>query len=131
MVPQPHARQGLVNGLLCGSVLAAFAVTFGILGLTPSLTWIPELPLLAIGAAVPVLILGYAGRQAVLHSGDRRTGFFAGAVAGAMGGLAGGVCYLAYGKPALNLVVGSVVGFIGGASIGGLAGLGTRRAKPS
>ena len=120
------ARPGLVDGVRWGSALAVFAVAFGILGLTPSLTWIPELPLLLIGAIVPVLLLAIAGRQAVLHSDDRGTGFMAGAVAGALGGLAGGSCYVAYGKPALNLIIGLVAGFTGGSLIGGLAGLGTK-----
>jgi hypothetical protein len=122
-------RPGLVDGLRWGSVLAVFAIAFGVLGLTPSLTWIPEIPLLLAGAIAPVLLLGCAGRRAVLHSGDRSNGFIAGAVAGSVGGLAGGACYVAYGKPALNLLVGLVAGFAGGASIGGLAGLLAGKAK--
>jgi hypothetical protein len=47
----------------------------------------------------------------------------AGAVAGAMGGVAGGLCYVAYGKPAVNVAVGLLAGAAGGAVIGGLAAL--------
>ena len=53
-------RFGLVDGVRWGLVLAAFAMTFGVLGLTPSLAWIPEVPLLVVGAVVPVLVLAKA-----------------------------------------------------------------------
>lgn len=114
--------------MLWGSGLAIFAVTFGILGLTPSLTWIPELPLLVVGAVVPLLLLGWAGWLATRHSGERTSGFLAGALAGAMGGVAGGICYVAYGKPVLNVAVGLVVGAAAGLAIGGFAGLHARKA---
>lgn len=104
-------------------LLAAFAVGFGILGLTPSLSWIPEVPLLAAGVAGPVVILAVAGVRAASRSGLVRSGGLAGAVAGAMGGTAGGLCYLAYGKPAVNIAAGLLVGWLGGGLVGGLAGL--------
>ena len=118
---------GVVDGLLWGSALAIFAVVFGILGLTPSLNWIPELPLLVIGALVPVLLLAGAGWRAGQRSGKRIGGFLAGAIAGALGGVAAGTCYVLYGKPALNLAVGLVVGVAAGAVIGGLAGVRARK----
>src|SRR4030088_3411278 len=98
-------RQGVVNGLLWGCGLAVFAVSFGVLGLTPSLTWIPELPLLVVGAVISMLLLAWAGRRTVRHSGERSSGFLAGALAGAVGGVGGGMCYVAYGKPVLNVAV--------------------------
>jgi hypothetical protein len=124
-------RLGVVDGLLWGSALAVFAVVFGILGLTPSLTWIPELPLLVVGAVVQVLLLAGAGWRARLRSGKRIGGFLAGALAGAMGGVAGGTCYVVYGKPALNLAVGLVVGVAAGFVIGGLAGVRAGKPKPT
>lgn len=122
-------RLGLLGGVRWGLVLAVFAITFGILGLTPSLAWIPEVPLLVVGAVVPMLVLAQAGLQAGSRSG-KPAGLAAGAVAGAIGGIAGGLCYVAYGKPVLNIAIGLLAGALGGAAIGGLAGLlGRQRAS--
>jgi len=43
--------------------------------------------------------------------------------------MAGGLCYVAYGKPVLNVAVGLLAGAAGGAVIGGLAVLATRRER--
>jgi hypothetical protein len=115
-------RPGLLEGARWGLLLAVFAVVFGILGLTTSLAWIPEVPLLLAGVVVPVLVLTAAGSRAASRSGRTVSGLVAGAVAGAMGGIAGGLCYVAYGKPALNVAVALIAGTTGGAVIGVLAG---------
>lgn len=77
------------------------------------------MPLLGAGAAVPLLVLAIAGSRAGSRSGQTAGGLLAGAVAGAMGGVAGGLCYVAYGKPAVNVAVGLLAGAAGGAVIGG------------
>ncbi len=122
-------RVSVVEGVRWGLVLAACAIVLGILGLTPSLAWIPEVALLGAGVLIPLLVLAIAGSRAGSRSGRAVSGSAAGALAGAVGGLAGGLCYLAYGKPALNLAVGVLAGTAAGALIGGPAGLvGRRRA---
>lgn len=45
-------------------------------------------------------------------------GALAGAIAGAIGGCVGGLTYLAFGKPALNVVLGTAAGAVGGAIVG-------------
>lgn len=117
----------LVEGVRWGSVLGLFAIVFGILGLTPSLAWIPELPLLVVGTAVPLLLLAGAGLRASSQSGRIASGLTAGVVAGVIGGIAGGLCYIAFGKSLLNLPIGLLAGGAGGAVIGGLSGLLGRR----
>ena len=118
---------GLSEGWRWGLLLAAFAIVFGVLGLTPSLTWIPEVPLLIAGAAGPLLILAAAGGRAGSPSGPAGAGALAGAVAGMIGGFAGGLCFVAFGKPVLNVAIGVLAGAMGGAVVGGIAGLLGRR----
>jgi hypothetical protein len=129
MEREPAWRAGLVEGVGWGLVLAVFAAVFSVLGLTPSLAWIPEVPLLGAGALVPLVVLAMAGSRAGSRSGQIAGGWLAGAVAGAIGGMAGGLCYVAYGKPVLNVAVGLLAGAAGGAVIGGLAVLATRRER--
>jgi hypothetical protein len=86
-------------------LLAVFAVVFAVLGLTPSLTWIPELPLLGAAAVIPVAVLGLAGYRA---------GWRSASLAGAIGGIA----YFVYSKPIVNVAVGLLLGTVGGALIG-------------
>ena len=113
----------MAEGWRWGLLLAAFAIVFGILGLTPSLTWIPEVPLLIAGAVGPVLILAAAGWRAASRSRQARVGALAGALAGAIGGLAGGLSYGAVGKPVVNVAVGAIAGALGGALVGWVSGL--------
>ena len=81
----------MAEGWRWGLLLAAFAILFGVLGLTPSLRWIPEVPLLIAGAVGPVLILAAAGWRAGSRSHLARVGTLAGGFAGTIGGLAGGL----------------------------------------
>jgi hypothetical protein len=114
-------------GTRWGLVLAAAVVVLAILGLTPSLTWVPEVPLLAAGVVVPLLVVGVAGSRAGWRTGKASGGAQAGAVVGAIGGLAGGLCYVAFGKPALNVAAGLLAGAAAGALVGLAAGLAARR----
>ena len=95
-------------------MLALFAVVFAILGLTPSLSWIPEVALLAAVVIVPVAILLVTGHRAYQRTLDVVAAMLAGSLAGALGGLAGGVSYVVAGKSAVNVVAGLLVGVVGG-----------------
>ena len=108
----------MTAGVRPGAVLAAFAVLFAILGLTPSLSWIPEIPLLTIAGLVPIALLVLTGYRAWKSLRMILMAAIAGATAGGIGGFAGGVAYVVYGKPALNVVVGTIVGVAAGAALG-------------
>jgi hypothetical protein len=99
-------------------VLAAFAVVFAILGLSASLRWIPEIPLLLVAGLVPAAILVVAGYRA---------GALAGALAGAIGGGTGGVAFVAYGKPVINIPILLVAGLVAGLVLGALGAALARR----
>lgn len=103
---------------MAGAVLAAFAVAFAILGLSPSLRWIPEIPLLLVAGLFPAVILTVAGY---------RTGAPSAALAGAIGGAVGGVAYVVYGKPALNIPIGVLAGIVAGAVLGAVGAMIARR----
>lgn len=118
---------GMREGALWGLVLAPCVVVLAILGLTPSLAWIPEVPLLGAAVVVPLLAIAVAGFRAGARSRRAISGLQAGALVGAIGGLVGGLCYLAFGKPALDLPVGLLAGAGAGAAVGLLAGLLGRR----
>ena len=66
-------RHGLALGIAGGLLLALFAVVFAILGLTPSLSWIPEVPLLAGAVIIPVAILMVTGHRAYARTRDIAT----------------------------------------------------------
>jgi hypothetical protein len=111
-------RTTLREGLRGAAVLAACVVVLAVLGLSPSLAWIPEVPLLATAVVVPVAVLGLTGYRAAQRDPRVLAGAIAGGLAGAISGAVGGVAYVAFGKPLLNLPVGVVVGLVGGATIG-------------
>jgi hypothetical protein len=117
------ARTALVDGLLVGAALAICVVVLAILGLTPSLAWIPEVPLLAAGILIPLTAFALAGYRAGARSGRTAAGALAGGLTGAVAGTLGGLMYVAFGKPALNVAVGLVLGTAGGAMVGSIAAL--------
>jgi len=94
-----------------------------IVGLTPSLSWFPEVPLILTALLIPVLGYGLAGYRSASVSHQLLDGVIAGAVAGIISGAVGGMTYVVFGKPLLNAVVGPVVGAVGGSVVGGLAAL--------
>jgi len=108
-------KGALTAGVRSGTVLAVLAVLFAILGLTPSLSWIPEAPLLAVAAVGPIFLLGGTGYRL---GKDSWMAAIAGATAGAIGGCVGGLAYLAYGKSALNVAAGTIAGAAAGAVLG-------------
>jgi hypothetical protein len=95
-------------------------VVFAILGLTPSLRWIPEIPLLLVAGLVPIAILAVAGYRAAGATGQILPGMLSGAVAGAIGGVVGGVAFVVYGKSPFNIPTGLITGLVGGTAWGAL-----------
>ena len=109
-------------------VLSACAIVLAILGLTPGLQGIPEVPLLTAAVLVPVGVCGVSGYRAAQRAGRVRAGAVAGALAGAAAGGVGGLCYLFFGKSAFNVPAGIVLGLIGGAAIAAVGALFGQRA---
>ncbi|HET6312183.1 MAG TPA: hypothetical protein VFH00_14410 [Candidatus Nitrosotalea sp.] len=123
-------KGALTVGVRAGIILAVFAILFAILGLTPSLSWIPEIPLLTIAGLVPIALLMVTGYRTWKSSGLIRMGVIAGATAGAVGGCMGGVAYVVFGKSAVNVVVGLIVGVAAGAALAAVGAMvGARRPR--
>ena len=116
------SRGVLSRGTRAGAMLAAFAVALAFVGLSPSFSWVPEIPLLAVATLVPLSVFATTGFRAGRQSGRVVDGLAAGAVAGAISGAVGGLSYVYFGKPALNIVVGLALGTIGGGVVGALGG---------
>ncbi|HEV2033955.1 MAG TPA: hypothetical protein VGU71_07125 [Candidatus Dormibacteraeota bacterium] len=108
--------------------MAAAAVVLAIVGLSPSLSWVPEVPLLAAAALLPIAIFSVAGYRA----GERARQVLAGtsrAVSPAPSAeVSGASPNVAFGKPVLNIAVGVLVGAVGGSAIGTAGALLGRRA---
>ena len=111
----------VLAGLRVGVVLAAAVVVLAVVGLTPSFSWIPEAPFLLVATLIPLLAFGFAGYRSASASHRALDGMIAGAVAGLLSGAVGGLSYVAFGKPLLNVFVGSVFGAVGGALVGAVA----------
>ena len=110
----PALREGVRGGI----VLSIAVILLAILGLTPSLRWIPEVPLIAVAIAAPVAGYALTGYWAGRRTGRTAAGVLAGAVAGGISGGVGGIAYVLFGKPLLNIVVGLLLGAIAGGVIG-------------
>jgi hypothetical protein len=117
----------LAEGLKGGVALAVVSILFAVIGLSPSLTWVPELPLLAAAVLFPVAIIGIAGFRVGAQTRLVWAGALAGTLAGAIGGLVGGFAYVFFGKAMLNVAVGLVAGALGGATVGTTGALLSRR----
>jgi len=114
------SRAGFSEGLRWGGLLGAFVAMLSVLGLTPSLAWIPEVPLLATAVLLPTAALGLAGFRAGRRAGRAWAGLLAGAVAGGISGGIGGICYVLFGKSPFNLLAGLCLGAVGGGLLGGV-----------
>jgi len=122
----------VLTGLRVGAVLAAAVVVLAVVGLTPSFSWVPELPLLLTAMLIPVIGFGFAGYRSAAQSHRALDGMIAGAVAGLLSGVIGGLSYVAFGKPLLNVIVGALIGGAGGATVGVIAArLAMRRTRAS
>src|SRR2546429_1031833 len=104
----PALREGVRGGI----VLSIAVILLAILGLTPSLRWIPEVPLIAVAIAAPVAGYALTGYWAGRRTGRTAAGVLAGAVAGGMSGGVGGVAYGLFCKPPLQLRGGLPLGGI-------------------
>ena len=121
------SRTLLKAGFRGGAILGAFTVVFAVLGLTPSLSWIPEAPLLAVAGVVPAAIILLVGYRSYKATRDTVSGLISGATAGALGGLVGGLAYVAYGKSPVNIVAGLASGAIAGGLFGQIGAVAAHR----
>jgi len=111
----------VLTGLRVGVVLAVAVVVLAVVGLAPSFAWVPEVPLLLTATLVPVVGFAFAGYHCASASHRVLDGVIAGAVAGLLSGASGGLSYVLFGKPLLNLIVGPAIGAVGGALVGAVA----------
>jgi hypothetical protein len=116
-------RVAFGEGVRGGGALGAGVAVLAVLGLSPALRWIPDLPLLGAAVLLPVAAFAMTGHRAGRRSGSPAAGALAGGVAGAIAGGVAGLSYLLFGKPLLNLPVGLVLGAAGGAVLGAVAAL--------
>jgi len=122
MTPKPSMRDisriVFIEGLRAGVALGACVVVLAIVGLTPSLSWIPEVPLVGGAIVLPIATYGLTGYRTGKRSGRLVAGTIAASLAGAISGAVGGVAYVLFGKPVLNILVGVLLGAVGGAVVG-------------
>jgi hypothetical protein len=104
-------------------VLSFFVVLLAFVGLTPLFSWVPELPLLAVSALIPLVGYTATGYRAQRRSGRIADGVLAAAVAGVVSGLAGGLSFVLFGKSLLNIPVGIGLGCVAGAVWGAVGAL--------
>lgn len=119
----------LVEGVRAGVALGACVVVLAVLALTPSMSWIPEVPLIGAAILLPFAAFGLTGYRAGKRSGRTVAGALASGLAGAISGAVGGVSYVLFGKPVLNVAAGLLLGTASGAVVGGAAALVGRRAS--
>lgn len=93
------------------------------------MSWIPEVSLIGAAILLPFAAFGLTGYRASKRSGRSLAGALASGLAGAISGGVGGVSYVLFGKPALNVAVGLLLGTASGAVVGGAAALVSRRAS--
>ncbi len=118
-------------GLRFGIVLAIGVIALAVIGLTPAFSWVPEVPLVGTAIVLPIIVFAVTGSQAAARTGRWSAGALAGAVAGSISGGIGGMAYVVFGKPMLNIVVGLALGAIGGAIIGSVAAITSRARQPT
>lgn len=116
-----------VEGARAGVALGACVFVLAFLGLTPSMSWIPEVPLIGAAILLPLAAFGLTGYRAGKRSGTTIAGALASGFAGSISGGVGGVSYVFFGKPALNIAAGVLLGAAGGVIVGAAAALASRR----
>ena len=104
-------------------MLSGFVLLLAFIGLTPALSWVPEVPLLVVSVLIPLLGYSITGHRAGTRSGRVISGVIAGAVAGAVSGFAGGLSFVAFDKPVLNIPVGIALGGTAGAVWGAIGAI--------
>jgi hypothetical protein len=115
------------TGLRVGVIVAVAVVVLAVVGLTPSFSWVPEVPLLVTATLIPLIGFAFAGYRSASVSLRVLDGMIAGAVAGLLSGAIGGLSYVLVGKPLLNVIVGPALGAVGGALVGAVTAFLTLR----
>src|SRR5438093_12120088 len=92
-------------GVRAGLVLSTFVALLAFIGLTPELSWVPEVPLLAVSVLVPHVAYAVTGFRAERRSGRIGSAVVASVVAGGVSGLAGGLSFVLFSKSLLNVPV--------------------------
>src|SRR5437763_15052529 len=92
----------LAEGVRGGIALSLAVILLAVLGLTPSLRWIPEVPLIVDAIAVPVAGYALTGYRAGRRAGRMAAGALAGGVAGGISGAGGGAACVLVGQPRLE-----------------------------
>src|SRR3979490_2443095 len=123
--------EAVMIGLRVGVVLAIAVVVLSVVGLTPSFSWVPEVPLLLTATLIPVIGFAFAGYRSASVSHRVVDGMIAGFVAGLFSGAVGGLSYVLFGKPLLNVIVGPAIGAVGGALVGAIAAFLALRRTPT
>jgi len=107
-------------------VLSVFVVALAFVGLSPALSWLPEVPLLGVSVLIPLVGYAVTGYRAGRRSGRVASGVIASAVAGVVSGFAAGLSFVLFDKPLLNIPVAMALGCIAGAvwgAVGAIVGL--------
>jgi hypothetical protein len=84
----------LAEGGRAGLLLGLFVLLMAVLGLAPAFATVPELPLVGLALAVPVVGYALSGCRAAHRAGRVVAGPLAGALAGAISGVVAGLAYL-------------------------------------
>ena len=108
----------LAAGVPAGAALGVCIVVLAVIGLTPSLSWVPEQPLVGVAILLPLAVFGLTGFLAGQRTKRILGGLLAGAVAGIISGGVGGVSYVFFGKSLMNIAVGLLLGAVAGGAVG-------------
>ena len=87
-------RIALAEGGRAGLLLGGFVLLMAVLGLAPAFAALPELPLVGLTLAVPVVGYALSGWRAARRAGRVAAGPLAGALAGATSGAVAGLASL-------------------------------------
>src|SRR2546429_9130143 len=93
----------LAEGVRGGIALSLAVILLAVLGLTPSLRWIPEVPLIVAAIAVPVSGYALTGYRAGRRAGRMAEGAHACPVARGISGAGGGVASMAFWNSLLHV----------------------------
>jgi hypothetical protein len=119
-------RIAVAAGVRAGAALGVIVVVLALIGLTPSMSWVPELPLVGVAIVLPLFVFGLTGFRAGQRTRRIVGGLLAGAVAGVISGGVGGLSYVIFGKSLVNVAVGMLLGALAGgvaAAIGAELGI--------
>ena len=104
-------------------MLSGLVAVLAFVGLTPAFSWVPEVPLLEVSVLIPLVGYAVTGYRAGRRSGRVASGVIASAVAGVVSGFAGGLSFVLFDKPLLNIPAGMALGCIAGAVWGAVGAI--------